>query len=170
MRKRTRTFIAVGTGGALAAGLLTRGKDSHRALRTVRHTLRRRARHVPGQLHGLGYKLRRRHPDEQVSDLVLADRIRSSIGPIEKQLDLPHIHVMVNDRIAILHGEVSSQHDSERLTAAIRQVSGVKGVESFLHVGLLASDTRPSTPPCPPDSGSRGERPARSLSTNRVSR
>jgi uncharacterized protein (DUF2267 family) len=98
----------------------------------------------PGRLHGLQYRFLRRHPDEDVSDLVLADRIRSSIGPLEHELDLPHVHVMVHDHIAKLHGEVSLANDVERLVEAVRAVSGVRGVDSHLHVGLLPGDTRPS--------------------------
>jgi osmotically-inducible protein OsmY len=79
-----------------------------------------------------------------VSDDVLADRIRSSIGGLEKRLDIPHIHVMVEDHVAILHGEVTADSDVRTLEHAIVRVSGVRGVESQLHVGLASGDTRPS--------------------------
>ena len=77
--------------------------------------------------------------------LVLADRIRSTLGPLEKRLDLPHIHVMVHDHIALLHGDVGSYREVDEIDTAVAAVSGVAGVDSWLHVGLIAGDTRPST-------------------------
>ena len=93
---------------------------------------------------GLVYRLAGRHPNPDVSDDILADRVRSSIGGLEKRLDVPHIHVMVEDHVAILHGEVTEDSDVRALEHAIVRVSGVRGVESHLHVGLAPGDTRPS--------------------------
>jgi len=76
---------------------------------------------------------------------VLADRIRSSLGPLERRLDLPRIHVMVEDHVALLHGETTTDADIDQLVAAVGGVSGVVGVESYLHVGLISGDTRPSS-------------------------
>jgi hypothetical protein len=115
---------------------------------TVRHTLHPLARRVSGmrgRLRGGIYRLRGCRPDPNVVDLVLADRIRSTLGPLEKCLDLPHIHVMVHDHIALLHGEVSSYREVDEIDTAVAAVSGVAGVDSWLHVGLIAGDTRPST-------------------------
>jgi uncharacterized protein (DUF2267 family) len=83
-------------------------------------------------------------PDPRVDDRTLADRVRSTLGPLEKRLDLPHLHVMVEDHIVLLHGEVATDEDVQLLEDAARRVSGVQGVESYLHVGLLPGDTRPS--------------------------
>jgi uncharacterized protein (DUF2267 family) len=88
--------------------------------------------------------VRGRHPDSEVIDNVLADRIRSSIGALEKRLDLPRIHVMVDDHVALLHGEVTSDADVDELMEAVAAVSGVLEVESYLHVGLTGGDNRPS--------------------------
>jgi uncharacterized protein (DUF2267 family) len=95
-------------------------------------------------LKGLVYRLRHRQPDPDVRDSVLADRIRSSLGPLEARFDLPHIHVMAEDHIALLHGDVASVEQADEIEEAVAAVSGVAGVESYLHVGLLPSDTRPS--------------------------
>jgi uncharacterized protein (DUF2267 family) len=127
MRKQLFVGIAV-----LAAGIM--------ALRFRGH-----GRYAVGKAKGSWYRIRRHHPDEDVPDVVLADRIRSSIGPLEKRLDVPHVHVMVHDHVAKLHGDVSCRYEAERLENAVAEVCGVRGVDSFLHIGLLPSDTRPST-------------------------
>ena len=104
------------------------------------------------------HRLRRGQPDPNVDPLTLADRIRSTIGPLERALDLPHVHVMVEGRVALLHGEVASADEAETLERAVRRVTGVRGVESHLHVGLLRSDTRPSlgrNAPPPPSTAKR---------------
>jgi len=115
---------------------------------TMRHTLHRLAHrfHVlSGRLRGFIYRLRGCRPDPDVADVVLADRIRSTLGPLEKRLDLPRIHVMVHDHIALLHGEGGSYREVDEIDTAVAAVSGVAGVDSWLHVGLIAGDTRPST-------------------------
>ena len=144
MRARTRR-----AGAALAAaagvGLLLRpGTRANRVLRRQLDGVTRRLRYLTGRLQGASYRLRARHPDPDVSDLVLTDRIRSSIGPLEKRLDLPHIHVLVEDHVALLHGVAASDREARELEAAVAAVSGVLGVESYLHVGLTRGDTRPS--------------------------
>jgi uncharacterized protein (DUF2267 family) len=97
-----------------------------------------------GRIEGLVYRLRGGHPDPDVDHNVLADRIRSTLGPLEARLDLPHVHVMVEEHIALLHGDVATEEQADAIEAAVAQVSGVAGVESYLHIGLLDSDTRPS--------------------------
>ena len=104
----------------------------------------RRLHNLQGAARGWRYRLAARHPDLDVADDILADRIRSELGPLEKRLDLPHIHVMVQDHVALLHGEVATIRDAEKLERAVEAVPGVAGVESHLHVGLLRGDTRPS--------------------------
>ena len=51
---------------------------------------------------------------------------------------------MVVYHVVLLHGEVSSSQDVDELERAVMAVSGVTGVESYLHVGLTSGDTRPS--------------------------
>ena len=117
--------------------------------RAVRLALRRRARRARSRLHGTVAKLRYQrtygHPDLDVLPDVLADRIRSSLGPLELQLDIPHIHVMVEGNTALLHGDVGTAADAAAIETAVAGVTGVEAVESHLHIGLLPSDSRPST-------------------------
>ena len=98
----------------------------------------------PRRWQGFRYRLLGRRPDPNVDDTTLADRIRSELGPLQRRLDLPHIHVMVEDHIALLHGGVAWPREAATLEEAVRRVSGIRGVESHLQVGLLPSDVRPS--------------------------
>ena len=142
--KRVIQAAGLATGVLGAAAASTADTAFGRTVRRLAHRLARDARYAAGSLPGLVYKLAGRHPDPNVSDDVLADRIRSSIGSLEKHLDLPRIHVIVEDHVAILHGEVIDDDDIRTLEHAIMRVSGVRGVESLLHVGLAPGDTRPS--------------------------
>jgi len=115
-----------------------------RAARRLAGRLGRDARYATASAPGLLYRLAGRSPDPNVTDDVLADRIRSSIGPLEHRLDVPHVHVMVEDHVAIVHGDVPDESTGGAIERAIMRVSGVRGVESHLHPGLVAGDTRPS--------------------------
>ena len=137
----------IGMVGAMApetgVGRLTRG---------LARRLSRDVRYAASAAPGIAYRLSGRRPDPDVSDDVLADRVRSAIGPVEKRLDLPRVHVMVEDHVAILHGDVPDDDDAGELQRAVMHVSGIDGVVSHLHLGLIAGDTRPSegaavTPP-----------------------
>jgi BON domain len=85
------------------------------------------------------------------SNVDLADRIRTALGPIIQELDLPRIHVMAEQHHVLLHGEVTNDLQAKRIEELIEGIPGVRTIESHLHVGLLPGDTRPSkghhTPP-----------------------
>ena len=134
--------LIAGVIGVVAASAPETGAG--RAARRLAQRLARDARYAVASAPGLLYRLSGRHPDPGVSDDVLADRIRSSLGPLEKRLDIPRVHVMVEDHVAIVHGEVPADSDARAIGHAIIRVSGVRGVESHLHPGLIAGDTRPS--------------------------
>ena len=104
----------------------------------------RRARYLGGRWKGIRYRLAGRRPDPWANDEVLADRVRSELGPLEKRLDVPRVHVQVHDHHASLHGDVPTWKVADRLVTAVFHVSGIHGVESYLHVGLTPGDTRPS--------------------------
>ena len=84
------------------------------------------------QAKGLAYRVIRRHPSTTVDDSVLADRIRSTIGPLEKQLHNSRINVTVENGIAILHGDVESQETATQIEEAVRGIAGVRDVRSHL--------------------------------------
>ena len=141
----SRRWMIAGLGSMVIAGVwFRRGTRARRVLERARRRLKSRGRHGRGVVQGVWYRLRRRHPDEDVIAPVLADRIRSTLGLLERRLDLPHIRVMVHDHTAVLHGDVATESDRDALVAAVRKVPGVHEVDCHLHVGLLSSDTRPS--------------------------
>lgn len=105
----------------------------------------RRAQYLSGRLEGLAYRLGARHPDPEVDDAVLVQRVRSSLGPVEKQLDVPRLHVTSTGHVIDLHGVVGSDREARRLEETAAAVSGVATVRSHLHIGLGPGDTRPST-------------------------
>jgi uncharacterized protein (DUF2267 family) len=122
--------------------------------RQLTAALRRRVRYAAGRWRGMRYHLGGHHPAVAVDDGTLADRIRSSLGPLEKRLDVPHVHVLVHDRTARLHGVVPTWRAADRLFNAVLRVSGVEGIESYLHIGPTRADTTPSVgrrsvPPSP---------------------
>jgi hypothetical protein len=105
---------------------------------------RREGHYAVSRLRIVAQRLVGNVPDPNVSDDVLADRIRSYIGPVEKHLDVPHVHVMVADHVATLHGDVTDATAAAAIEHAVRHVSGVAHVESHLHRGLIPGDVRPS--------------------------
>ena len=138
---RTGTVAAAVGVVAVASGTT----PTARAARQAGAALGRRARDVQRRRADARDRLAAGPPDPDVSDDVLADRVRSALGPLEKELDVPRVHVMVEDHVVVLHGDVPTLADADRIAHAALDVSGVVGTESYLHVGLLASDTRPST-------------------------
>jgi len=126
--------------------------------RRLAKRLDRNVRYAVASAPGVLYRLAGRTPDPNVPDDVLADRIRSSLGPLEKRLDVPRVHVMVEGHVAILHGEVPNDRDARAIEDATLRISGVRGIESNLHIGLVSGDTRPSqgaAVPLPPSDALR---------------
>src|SRR5262245_2365592 len=119
MRKRAIGFALLGVGalaGAVVVAVLVQGaRRPSRAWRRGVDVLGRRVRYARGWLDGARYRLARRAPDPDVADDVLADRVRSRLGPLEKRLDVPRIHVTVQDHVAVLHGEVPDERDAEAI-------------------------------------------------------
>lgn len=124
--------------------ILRQRSEEHEARARMRRAHGRRGRYLAGRREGLKYRLQGRRPAPEVSDDVLADRIRSEIGPLEKRLDVPHLNVTVEGHVALLHGVVDKEADADALEFAVANVSGIRGVESYLHIGVPAGDTRPS--------------------------
>ena len=108
------------------------------------HTMLGALRGFGGRLRGFAYLWTGRAPDPDASDDIVADRVRSAIGPLEKHLDVPRVHVTVFDHVATLYGAVPSAREASAIEAAVSRVSGVRGVQSFLHIGLTQASTRPS--------------------------
>jgi uncharacterized protein (DUF2267 family) len=144
--RRTRRWI-IGGGVAVAGTAVVLARPGTSVSRRVRRAFTHAGssiRYAEGRLEGTAYHLRGRRPDPDVTDNTLADRIRSRLGRTEQGLDLPHIHVMVEHHVALLHGAVGDADEADRIERAVAAVPGVAGVESYLHVGLGSWDTRPS--------------------------
>lgn len=134
--------VAVAATAAVASVAAT--PAGRRTLRRLRHEADQKSRYVAGRVEGLRYRLRGGGPDPDVPDLVLADRVRSTLGPLERELDIPRVHVMVVEKVALLHGDVDTAENAEKVEQAVERVPGVQAVQSYLHIGLSAGDTRPS--------------------------
>jgi uncharacterized protein (DUF2267 family) len=128
-------------GGAVR---VVRGTPFERLARDLAGRLAQRTRPLRSSWSGIRYRAGGRRPDPDVPDDVLADRVRSALGPAARRLDIPHVHVMAHDRVVTLHGVVASAVDAHELEYAAHRVSGVHGVTSYLHVGFGPSDVRPS--------------------------
>lgn len=103
-----------------------------------------RLKDLSHRFEGLAYRVADRQPDPHVGDGVLTQRVRSQLGPVERRLDVPRLHVTVHDHIVELRGVVGTERQAETLIEAVRDVAGVHGVLSFLHIGYGPGDTRPS--------------------------
>jgi hypothetical protein len=123
MRKRTWAAGALVT--AIGAWLATRSKSMTKNARPYLHGTVNHAK-------GWAYRATRRHPSTKVEDSVLADRIRSTIGPLEKELHSSRINVTVEHGIAILHGDIESPEAASKIEDAVRAVAGVQDVRSHL--------------------------------------
>lgn len=160
MTMTKRLIQTAGLGAGVIAAIAASAPDSElgRAARRLAERLAKDVRYAVASAPGILYRLSGRRPDPDVTDDVLADRIRSAIGPLEKKLDIPHVHVMVEDHVAVIHGDVPDDWTACALDAAILRVSGVEGVVSHLHAGLINGDTRPSqgaAVPAPPSDALR---------------
>ena len=124
----TAAAAAAAVGAKLGIDKLRR---SSRAESTVAD-LRRRGHHLTGKAKGMAYHTLRRHPDANVDDATLADRVRSSIGPLEKRLHVPRVHVTVEDGTVILHGEVPNSEAETQIVKAVDGIAGVRDVRSHL--------------------------------------
>jgi uncharacterized protein (DUF2267 family) len=146
----------VALAGLVALVPVVLSRRGRRAARRISYWCSQRARYVRGEARGVCYRLAGRHPVDDVDPNTLADRVRSVLGPLEKRLDLPRVQVMAEDHVILLHGVVGSAGEADEIEQTVRRMPGVAGVESYLHVGLLAGDTRPS-------SGHLGEPPSEAM-------
>jgi len=145
--RTARVLVHTGAMVAGAVAAVAAGVPDSRIGGIARRTadrLARDVRYATTSAPGVLYRLAGRHPAPDVSDDIIADRIRSSLGPLEKQLDVPRVHVTVHDHVAVLHGEVSACHDRRSIERAARRVSGVRQVDSRLRVGLARGYSRRS--------------------------
>ncbi len=154
MRTTKQLVRAAGLAAGVLSAIAATSSDTWigRHARALGRRLERDVRYAVAAAPGLLYRLAGRRPDPDVSDDVLADRIRSGLGPLERRLDVPRVHVTVRDHRAVLHGDVRTRAQAEAIEAHVARVSGVRAVESHLHVGLTRGETTPSQAGPPPPS------------------
>lgn len=122
---RKRSWAAAAAVAAIGGWLATRSRSLSKNASPYLHR-------TVNQAKGLAYRATRRHPSTTVDDSVLADRIRSTIGPLEKQLHNSRINVTVENGMAILHGDIESTEAAIQIEEAVRGVAGVQGISSHL--------------------------------------
>lgn len=111
----------------------------HRLVRVGRRQGRRAARRrrwVAGHVRGAAYRLRGGHPAYDVSDLVLADRVRAELGKELKAHHLRDVGLDVWRHVVYLRGHVPTHSDARLVEDRVLKVSGIDGVESYLDIGV----------------------------------
>lgn len=144
MSGRVVRWLSGGLALTAAAVAVLRGPEGRRRARRLAHTVARRARYQSGRIEGLRYHWGGGGPDPNEVDGVLADRVRSMLGPLEHRLDIPRVHVMAEGHEVLLHGSVDTEAQEQAVVSAVKGIPGVRSVQSHLHVGLGRGDTRPS--------------------------
>jgi uncharacterized protein (DUF2267 family) len=145
MRATTMIDRAAGITETAARRLGDAGGGRGRALaRRLARRARRTAAYATGRWRGVRYAAAGRQPDPHVPDDVLADRVRTDLGPVLHRLDLPRVHVTVEHHTVTLHGDAGTLSDVRAIARAVAAVPGVQGVRSALHIGLLPGNSRPS--------------------------
>ncbi len=120
------------------------GDRPGRVLARNRIRTARSLRRLSGRLAGLAYRIEQREPDPNVDDTVLQQRVASSLGPVVKQLDLPHVRVRVDDGIVRLEGETDGDASTQAIAQVARGVPGVGEVDTSRLRVLHDDRTRPS--------------------------
>lgn len=108
----------------------------NRARRTARKGLARgdaRMRWLAGRGSGLAYRASGRRPAEDVSDQVVAERVRAVLGVELKRLGLHGVHVACIDHVVYLRGRVGLG-DAQQIERLVLGVPGVAGVQSYLEL------------------------------------
>jgi BON domain len=148
---------------ALAAGVALEffldprnGRRRRRLVRDrVRATLRRRARRVErqtryeaGKVAGITHRITHpKHEPAELDDISLAHKVESELF---RDRSIPKGRISINaDRgIVVLRGQLDDARDIERVERQVRQVAGVRDVDSLLHLpGAPAPASRPHGEP-----------------------
>lgn len=143
-RMRRAALIVVAAAAGVVISVIESTPAGRRWSHRMAREVRRAAYYHAGRLRGLRYEMQGGEPDPAATDQTLADRVRSTIGPLEHRLDVPRVHVMARGHDVMLHGDVDSDEHARLIEEAVRAISGVHHVDSHLHVGFAPGDTRPS--------------------------
>lgn len=122
----------------------TLGERTTAPMARGRRHLARRMRHTAGRLEGLAYRVAGRHPDPDVDDRVLADRVASTLGPVTRHLDLPRVHTTAKDGVVHLAGRIDSLDAFHEIERTVRAIPGVRDIRTANLRRMGPSDGRPS--------------------------
>lgn len=143
-----RTTRRIVQGAMLGAGVIgaavaaTPERGAGRWLRRATSRLASDARYMAAAVPGFTYRITGAHPDPDVGDDVIAERVRARLGLITTHLGIPPMRVQSVEHVVILEGAVQRRRDAEHLERAAMAVRGVHGVESHIHEddALMRSD------------------------------
>lgn len=124
-------MLGAGVVGAAVAATPDRGPG--RWMRRAADRLASDARYMAAAVPGFTYRISGRHPDPDVGDDVIAERVRARLGLITTHLGIPPMTVHSIEHVVILEGAVARRRDAVHLERAALAVRGVRGVESHLH-------------------------------------
>ncbi|MEX2487490.1 MAG: BON domain-containing protein [Nitriliruptoraceae bacterium] len=139
-----RLLIGAAGAAAVASARWATSARGKRALRKQMRRCRARTRDIANRSRGLCYRLTGREPSPAVSDAVLEQRIRSTLGPVAKRLDIPRVSVASSNHHVTLTGAVGSADDARLLDDLVRAVPGVRDLTCDLQVGFTLGERRPS--------------------------
>lgn len=138
--------VMLGAGVIGAAVAATPDRGPGRWMRRATGRLASDARYMAAAVPGFTYRISGGHPDPDVGDEVIAERVRARLGLITTHLGIPPMTVHSIEHVVILEGAVARRRDAVHLERAALAVRGVRGVESHLHEDdtLLRSETAAS--------------------------
>ena len=106
-------MLGAGMIGAAVAASPDRGIG--RWLRRAVRRIGNDARYVAAAVPGFTYRITGEHPDPDVSDEVIAERVRARLGVITAHLGVPPVRVHLLARVALLEGALPRERDARRL-------------------------------------------------------
>jgi len=124
-------LLGAGVIGAAVAATPDRGPG--RWMRRATARIAQDARYVASAVPGFTYRISGAHPDPDVGDDVIAERVRARLGLITAHLGIPSMTVHSIEHIVVIEGAVPRRRDALHLERVAMAVRGVRGVESHVH-------------------------------------
>lgn len=107
--------------------------QGNRGLHRLERRLARARRHAAAEAVGRVRRALHPHPGPPADDATLVDRVESELFRRHRRFK-GRINLDARDRMVTVRGELGSQRDIDQVVAAVREIEGVAGVHSLLHV------------------------------------